>query len=148
LRFVKLTLSDLRHCLCADGLRSRVCGAKFRGSAPSFGVCPWGHSDLAGIAHEECSHAQTGICWLAVCWDGVGKRWDFGSCLSVLVLPRVWLRVWLCARWLWLLTAVLPLLLSTKILWCSLLSSARLWLGRLGPARLGMGQAALGLAAW
>lgn len=41
----------------------------------------------------------------------------------------------------------LPLLLSTKILWCGLLSSPRLWLGRLGLARLGMGRAALGLAA-
>jgi hypothetical protein len=99
----------------------------------------------AGIARKECSHAQTGLCWLAVCRDDVGQRRDFGSCRGV-VLPRVWL----CGArlWLWLFTLALPLILSTKIfLWCCLLSSARLGLARLGVARwwMGLGRAALGL---
>jgi hypothetical protein len=96
----------------------------------------------AGIAQEECSQAQAGLCWPAVCRGCVGKRSEFGSCLGM-VLRRIWLRVWLCAGpRLWLLTLALPLILSTEIIYgAAFYRPGRLWL-----ARLGMGRA-LGLAA-
>src|SRR5262245_23475330 len=118
----------------------------FRGSARVSALTRGVTLSQAGIAQKECSHAQTGLRWPAVCRGYVGKRLGFGSCLGVVLS-----RVWLCARLrLWLLTLALPLILSTEIfLWRGLLSSARLWLAWLGLARLGLawsGMGRLGLA--